>query len=94
VIREGLPRTTRRPDEHLRTCSSAFIWTLVTGSEWRLAPSLQIEGPNREQAINTRSPQYWIMAEFRRPNFHFYKVLRTSLTRYASQLAAADSADL
>ncbi|WAM00562.1 hypothetical protein [Streptomyces sp. Je 1-369] len=89
MIRESLPRTTRRPEEQLRTCASAFIWTLVTGSEWRLAPTLRAAGPNREMAITTRSPQYWIMAQFRSPTLHFYTVLRESLTRYAGQLAAA-----
>lgn len=38
AIRESLPHRTGLPDEHLRTCSSAFIWMLAIGSEWCLAP--------------------------------------------------------
>jgi hypothetical protein len=33
------------------------------------------------------------MTQLRSPTLHFYKLLRESLTRYAGQLAAADSAD-
>ncbi|MFI1302225.1 TniQ family protein [Streptomyces sioyaensis] len=35
-----VPTTTRivRSDHQFRECSSAFVWSLLTGSEWKLAP--------------------------------------------------------
>ncbi|MEV4874232.1 TniQ family protein [Streptomyces syringium] len=76
-----------RSGERLRICFSAMIWSLITGSEWRLAPGMEPNPAPKAESSATDATLISIL-EHTRPGAHFYTHLHNLLPVYASKVLA------
>ncbi|MBK0371504.1 hypothetical protein I3215_01065 [Streptomyces sp. RB110-1] len=70
------------------TCASSMIWTRLTGSEWRLAPSASVHYPDSDPAAfdsDQASKIRWLLS---RPDtaHSYYQRLRRLLLRHSNDL--------
>ncbi|WP_406131628.1 hypothetical protein [Streptomyces sp. NBC_00989] len=91
----GLPgaKPRRQPIETpnwLEKCASALIWSKLTGSEWRLAPTIDPLAVGTGGVLDRRSPAGEAMARLRALRDPYIRSLRALLDEYTAGLAATE----
>ncbi|MFE7369535.1 TniQ family protein [Streptomyces anulatus] len=79
------------PDHIFHACASSMIWSILTGSEWRLAPSVLAYYPE-VKSLDCESKQAQIVRRvLRQESSAARRNLRTAVLGYADALCAAEA---
>ncbi|WP_260845013.1 hypothetical protein [Streptomyces sp. SLBN-31] len=70
----------------LRDCSSKFIWSRVTGSEWCLAPTRTAPTPRGDELTPPREARVRKLLRSPAPSISFFQTLKAPLIRYSDSL--------
>ncbi|MFE1453261.1 TniQ family protein [Streptomyces olivaceoviridis] len=85
--RHGYHHVLSYPASFLRGCSSKFIWSRVTGSEWSLAPTSTELAPGGDEPTSQRETR--VRRLLRNPTCSiFFRTLKAALIRYSDSLTA------